>query len=299
MQAFQYLGYTADLQSSTLTKKAKEKVPHNILLKWTEHTVTSIETPTTLVEFQKWLEVQAHVYDKINRENFKQNNLRRNNFNNSWNSNVSDNHARKLSTQISGSPAQPTNRNQSTTISSSDAIKPPRAPPFPLLNNVNQRKRFCEKYCGKHILATCPDYQKCSPSQRFGTVSKRNLCSNCLSNKHKKQNCPSTKRCQTCSGYHHTTLHDPDKIIKRPPAVFATSNSTGSNVTNQRNQPVKQQYEPGSNNNASISSKSQKSRYRQSFANKNQNQKQTRKVARNSLVLNANLRTADFSSSYF
>ena len=212
------------------------------------------------------------MYDKINRENFQQNNLHRNNFNNSGNSNVSDNHARSLSTQISGSPAQPTNRNQSTTISSSDAVKPRRAPAFPPLNNVNQPKRSCENCRGNHILATCPDYQKCSPSQRFDIVSKSNLCSNCLSNKYKKQNFPSTKRCQTCSGYHHTTLHDPGKIIKRPPAAFATSNSTGSNVTNQEDQPVKEQYEQGNNINTSISSKSQKSRYGQSFANKNQNQ---------------------------
>ena len=223
VQAFQYLGYTVDIQSSTLMKKAKEKIPHNILLKWTEYTVTSIETPTTFVEFQKWLEVQAHVYDKINRENFQQNNFRRNNFNNSGNSNVSNNHARNISTQSSGFSAQPTNRNQSTTLSCSGTVKPPSAPPFPPLNNVNQSKRFCEKCRGNHILATCPDYQKCSPSQRFDIVSKSNFCSNCLSNKHKKQNCPSTKRCQTCSGYHHTTLHDPAKIIKRqlllPPAI--------------------------------------------------------------------------------
>ena len=72
VQTFQYLGYTADLQSSTVMKKAKEKVPHKILLNSTEHTVTSIETPTTLVEFQKWLEVQAHVYGKINRKIFQQ-----------------------------------------------------------------------------------------------------------------------------------------------------------------------------------------------------------------------------------
>ena len=253
VQAFQYLGYPADLQSSTVMKKAKEKVPHNILLKWTEHTVTSIETTTTLVEFQKWLEVQAHVYDKINRKNFQHNNLRRNIFNNSGNSNVSDNHARNLGTHCSGFPAQPTNRNQSTTISSSHTVKPPRAPPFSPLYNVNQPKRFCEKCRGNHILATCSDYQKCSPSQRFDIVSKSNLCSNCLSNKHKKQNCPPTKLCQKCSGYPRITLHDPGKIIKRPPAAFATSNSTGSNVTNQENQPVKQQHE-------------------QSFANKNQNQ---------------------------
>ncbi|XP_075247137.1 uncharacterized protein LOC142340448 [Convolutriloba macropyga] len=167
LQAFQYLGYTADLQSSTLMKKAKEKVPHNILLKWTEYTVTSIETPATLVEFQKWLEVQAHVYDKINRETFQQNNFRRHNFNSPGNMNNRDSHERNLSTQRSGFPAQPTNRNQSTTISSSGTPKPPRAPPFPPLNNANQPKRSCEKCRGNHILATCPDYQTCSPSQRF------------------------------------------------------------------------------------------------------------------------------------
>ena len=163
VQAFQYLGYT-ELQSSTLMKKAKEKVPHNILLKWTEHTVTSIETPTTLVEFQKWFEVQAHVYDKINRENFQQNNFRRNNFNKSGNSNVSDNHARNIGTQSSGFPAKPTSRNQSTSISSSGTVKPPSTPPFPPLNNINQPKRFYEKSRGNHILFTCPDYRKCSPS---------------------------------------------------------------------------------------------------------------------------------------
>ena len=200
------------------------------------------------------------MYDKINRENFKQNDLRRNNFNNSGNLNTSDNHARILSTQNSGFPAQPTNRSQSTTISSSGTVQPPCAPPFPPLNNGNQPKRSCEKCRGNHILATCPKYQKCSPRQRFDIVSK--------SNKYEKQNCPSSKRCQTCSGYHHTTLHDPGKIIKRPPAAFANSKSTDTNVTNQENQPVKQHFEPGINSNASVSSKSQKSRYGQSFAKK-------------------------------
>ena len=63
VQAFQYLGYTADLQSSTLMKKAEEKKLHNIFIRRTEHTTASIESPATLVELQKWLEVQAHVYD--------------------------------------------------------------------------------------------------------------------------------------------------------------------------------------------------------------------------------------------
>ena len=69
VQAFDYLGFKADLQSSTLMKKAKEKIPHYILIKWREHTITSIGNQPTLFEFQKWLEVLAQVYDKNNREN--------------------------------------------------------------------------------------------------------------------------------------------------------------------------------------------------------------------------------------
>ena len=130
-------------------KKAKEKVPHNILLKWTEYTVPSIETPATLVIFQKWLDVQAHVYDKINRETFQQNNFRRNNFNSSGNMNNSDSHERNLSTQNSGFPAQPTNRNQSTTISSSGTPKPPSAPPFPPPKQRKSTKAFLRKMSRK------------------------------------------------------------------------------------------------------------------------------------------------------
>ena len=50
-------------------KKSKEKIQHNILIKRTENTIALIGKRATLSEFQKWLEVQAQVYDKINREN--------------------------------------------------------------------------------------------------------------------------------------------------------------------------------------------------------------------------------------
>ena len=69
VQAFEYLGFKTDLQSSTLMKKAKEKIPHDILIKWTEYTITSNGNQPTVSVFQKWLEVQAQVYGKINREN--------------------------------------------------------------------------------------------------------------------------------------------------------------------------------------------------------------------------------------
>ena len=52
VQAFQYMGCTADLESATLMKKARQKIPNNIILKWTEPTVTSIETPDTFLNFK-------------------------------------------------------------------------------------------------------------------------------------------------------------------------------------------------------------------------------------------------------
>ena len=69
VQAFEYLVFKADLQNSTLMKKAKEKILQNTLIKWTEYTITSIANQPTVSDFQKWPEVQAQVYDKINREN--------------------------------------------------------------------------------------------------------------------------------------------------------------------------------------------------------------------------------------
>ena len=109
-RAFQYLGFIADLQSTTLLKKAKEKVPQNFILKWTAHCLTEFRSDPSLAEFQQWLELQAKIYDKINRIQHK-------------------------------------------------------------------------------------------------------------------QTCPSTKRCQVCSGFHHTTLHDPAEQIKRPTAAFSTENA--------------------------------------------------------------------------
>ena len=200
------MGYTADLQSATLMKKAREKVPNNFFLKWTEHTVTSIETPDTLVIFQKELEVPQHLYSKIHPENFQQNNLRRNNIKKHGNLNNSDNHASRLAIQSFGFSAQTVNQNQSTKLSSSGTAKPLSAPSFPPLRNANQMKCSCDKFQENYKIATCPDYQKCSPSQQFDIVNKSNLFSNCLSKKHRKRNCPSTKTLPNLQWVHYLTL---------------------------------------------------------------------------------------------
>ena len=73
VHAFQYLDFIADLQSTTLMKKATEKVPHNLILKWTEHCLTEFHSDPSLAEFQHRLELQAQVYDKVNQENLMRN----------------------------------------------------------------------------------------------------------------------------------------------------------------------------------------------------------------------------------
>ena len=55
-------------------------------------------------------------------------------------------------------------------------------PLFPPCKGADQSDRSCEKCKGSHILATCPEYQKCAPDQRYDIVKKNNFCSNCLSN---------------------------------------------------------------------------------------------------------------------
>ena len=68
VQAFQYLGFTAGLQSKTLIKKAKKKTQHHLVLNRTEHCLTELSSDPNLVDFQQWLELQAPIYDKMSRE---------------------------------------------------------------------------------------------------------------------------------------------------------------------------------------------------------------------------------------
>ena len=88
--------------------------------------------------------------------------------------------------------------------------------------------RSCEKCKNNHRLAVYHEYQLCSfvlLVRETALLAKNSLCTNCLSNKNHKQTCPSTNRCQVCSGFHHTTLHDPGKQIKFPTAAFSTENA--------------------------------------------------------------------------
>ena len=278
VQAFDYLGFKADLRSSTLMKKAEENIPHKNLIKWTEHTITSIANQPTLSDFWKWLEVQAQVYDKINTENVHKpfnnsNTFGQNNNNISRINKNNDNRNSNAMDQFSNN--SPNNWKQKSLHSSRPANQQGQ-PPFPPRKNADKSNKYCAKCKRSHILATCPEYQICSPDKSYEIVSKNNLCSNCLSNKHFKQSFPSTKGCQTCKGFHNTTLLDPSKQFKRPTAAFSTSNPNQptQNLASRQTHPSFQQQNQHKSTDTVSSKKSQHTRYGQSFSGKQQSQQQ-------------------------
>ena len=59
----------------------------------------------------------------------------------------------------------------------------------------------------------CPDFLKKLVQERINFVRCSNLCFNCLSPRHKVEDCKSTVRCQgtNCGKWHHTSLHRENK----------------------------------------------------------------------------------------
>ena len=123
----------------------------------------------------------------------------------------------------------------------------------------------------------------CSPGDRSNFVSQNNLCTNCLSNKHHKQSCPSQKRCQVCSGFHHTSLHDPAKQTKRPKAAFSSVVVSGSNPTASSSSKDSSQNPKTSSQQKSQTNRTPNSRYGQTFNNPSHQNVQQRNLNGNAI----------------
>ena len=278
VQAFQYLGFTADLQSTTLIKKAKEKTPHHLVLKWTEHCLTELNSDPTLVDFQQWLGLQAQIYDKVSREsNQRTISSQASKFVNSNNPQTKQYNG-NLSVSVNNASAENSRKQWNFGPQQKQPSISQNVP-----NKTFNTKRSCEKCKQEHSIATCPEYQLCSPSDRYNLVSQNNLCTNCLSNKHHKQSCPSQKRCQVCSGFHHTTLHDPAKQIKRPTAAFSTEVFSGNNPTASSSSKASSQTPNTSSQQKSQTNKAPNSRYGQTFNNQSQQNVQRRNLNGNAI----------------
>lgn len=58
-----------------------------------------------------------------------------------------------------------------------------------------------------HPLFMCPQFKRLEINKRKDHARKLHVCFNCLSSFHAVKQCPSERRCRTCSGKHHSLLH--------------------------------------------------------------------------------------------
>lgn len=62
--------------------------------------------------------------------------------------------------------------------------------------------------CGKnHPIKYCSDFRWMLKDERRAVLQKFRYCLNCLSDRHQRDACTSTKRCDVCGYAHHTMIH--------------------------------------------------------------------------------------------
>ena len=86
--------------------------------------------------------------------------------------------------------------------------------------NTTTKFQYPSKKCF-NILAHCPRYQSLAPVEKYNLVKQHELCINCLSSRHSRNNCTSERRCQQCRGFHHTSRHDPSRFTSKNSASYA------------------------------------------------------------------------------
>ena len=233
-RTFTTLNFTSDLTSSAVLRLAKEKLPDNLLFKWTEHAIRRALDKPSLVDFQEWLDVHAAVYDKM---------------------------------QMSLPSSSHTNSNKQPRTTSS-------LPTSTVQRNILTNTKLCPSCQQSHVITQCPTYISAEPKKRLQIVRDCNLCTNCLSVTHKRNDCASKNRCRTpdCGGFHHTSLHDPNLVKKTTKSsntqqltdqeaaspISPSDNLRLNHTSSQRSSRVLQQ--PASNS-ASKNSAQQNSRY--------------------------------------
>ena len=80
-----------------------------------------------------------------------------------------------------------------------------------------------------HSLARCNAYRNWGLKRKNDLVKAHNLCYNCLQAGHRISACTNKGTCRECKRRHHTTLHDPAKVVTSPAATTpASTNSTPS-----------------------------------------------------------------------
>ena len=63
VKTFKRLGYANDLHAANNLNMVVDKLPHSLCVKWREYRREKELKHATLLDFEKWIEVQAEVHD--------------------------------------------------------------------------------------------------------------------------------------------------------------------------------------------------------------------------------------------
>lgn len=87
---------------------------------------------------------------------------------------------------------------------------------FTRTSNFHASFGKCPHCKGSHVLMNCDKFLDLEVPKRNDTVSKLQLCKNCLYS-HGNQECKSTKTCRECNLRHHTLLHNSERKLTTLP----------------------------------------------------------------------------------
>ena len=107
-------------------------------------------------------------------------------------------------------------------------VKPAFSPERIKSSKTQRIKRCMACDSVSHVVWRCENFIKRSLSDRKALVRQKNLCFNCLGVGHIAKNCPSQRKCRTCSQAHHSLLHPPEEQGKAASVFKSTRACSGS-----------------------------------------------------------------------
>lgn len=104
-------------------------------------------------------------------------------------------------------------------------------------NNVKSFNASTSSKCnickGEHKTFKCKKYWDMTVEERSNEVRNQNLCRNCLSSAHTTINCKTERRCSTCKGLHHSSLHYNKEAVKKSNITTHVSTTENSEQNGQ------------------------------------------------------------------
>ena len=188
VKTFKRLGYTSDLQAANNLNMVVDKLPHSLCVKWKEYRRHKELKHANLLDFEKWIEVQAEVHDDFGARTSKQ-------------------------------PFVPPDHKSKGKHPGSTVVFSAVTPPSMGGNASGGSPRFsqsgqftlppCVMGDGKnHKLHSCPKFKELSVQERLAKVKEHGLCYRCFG-RHWANKCRFNKQCGVngCTRLHNELLH--------------------------------------------------------------------------------------------